>query len=264
MPLEFRSLRADEIECRVGQIARNGNGLSLLLYKDSRTDGDILDETVGAENWQCEYDVINGQLFCTVSIWDEAKSQWIRKQDVGSPSNVEAEKGRSSDALKRACFRWGIGKELYTAPRIWVYANSRDGSKNCTIQQGQNGKMQCYDSFSVERIDIANHEILYVSIRNDETGQTVFAWAKPEYQDELVNPSQPANAPSREQLEELSGLVTQLAGQRGVDNEKVLGALMNAKSMQSAGVQNGEIMTARQAATAIGQLRTWIGGGNAA
>ncbi|MBP3884225.1 MAG: hypothetical protein J6D54_04725, partial [Olsenella sp.] len=106
MPLKFRPLEADEIECRVGQIAKNGSGLSLLLYKTSRVDGDILDETVGAENWQCEYDVINGQLFCTVSIWDEGKSQWIRKQDVGSPSNVEAEKGRSSDALKRACFRW--------------------------------------------------------------------------------------------------------------------------------------------------------------
>lgn len=99
--MEFRALRADEIECRIGQIAKNGNGLSLLLYKTARCDCDILDEVLGPENWQCEYDVINGQLFCTVSVWSETRGQWISKQDVGSPSNMEAEKGRASDALAK-------------------------------------------------------------------------------------------------------------------------------------------------------------------
>lgn len=246
-------MRADEIECRIGQIAKNGKGLSLLLYKDSRTDGDILDETVGAENWQCEYDVINGQLFCTVSIWDDKKEQWIRKQDVGSPSNVEAEKGRSSDALKRACFRWGVGKELYSAPRIWVFGNQ------CNIKQGQNGKFQCYDSFSVERIDIRDHEIMYVSIRNDDTGQTVFTWAKPI--DQTQDRQQPVNAPQRKQLEELSALVQQLAEKRGVDCDKVLAGLMNSSAVKNSGVKDGEIKTSRQAEAAIGQLKAWLRSG---
>jgi hypothetical protein len=101
MAIEFRPLRADEIECRIGQISKTGNGLSLLLYKNSRTACDILDEVLGVENWQCEYDVINGQLFCKVSIWSEARGQWVSKQDVGSPSNMEAEKGRASDALTK-------------------------------------------------------------------------------------------------------------------------------------------------------------------
>ena len=254
--MEFRPLEADEIECRVGQIARNGSGLSLLLYKTSRVDGDILDETVGAENWQCEYDVINGQLFCTVSIWDDGKSQWIRKQDVGSPSNVEAEKGRSSDALKRACFRWGIGKELYSSPRIWVYAQNKDGSANCNIRQVQNGKYQCYDEFSVERIDIRDHEILYVSVRNDSTGRTVFAWCKPDYQ-----AAQEQGEPSHEQLVEMSGLVEELARARGVDKDVVIEGLMRSKAMSAAGVKNGEIRTERQAATAIGQLKAWMANG---
>lgn len=108
MGLFFRPLSAEEIECRVGQISRNGSGLSLLLYKTSRVDCDILDEVVGPENWQCDYSMVNGELFCTVSIWSEERGQWVSKQDVGSPSNMEAEKGRSSDAFKRACFRWGM------------------------------------------------------------------------------------------------------------------------------------------------------------
>ena len=164
---------------------------------------------------------------------------------------------RPEHKVKRACFKWSLGRELYTTPRIWVYAQNRDGSVNCNIRQGQNGKYQCYDSFSVERIDIRDHEILYVAVRNDTTGRTVFAWAKPEYED---SPSQ-ANEPSREQLAELSGLVEQLAKERGVDNDKVIGGLMESKAMKAAGVTNGEIKTARQAATAIGQLKTWTRSG---
>lgn len=256
--MEFRALRADEIECRVGQIAKNGSGLSLLLYKNARTDADILDEVLGIEDWQCEYDVINGQLFCKVLVWSERHGQWIAKQDVGSPSNMEAEKGRASDAFKRACFKLGIGRELYTAPRIWVYAQNRDGSTNCEIRQGNNGRFQCYDSFSVERIDIRDHEILYVSIRNDRTGRTVFVWAKPENQTEEVRQ---ANAPTRDQLAEISELVQELADGKGVESAKVIEGLMGSNAMKAAGVTDGEIRTARQAVTAIGQLRAWTKSG---
>lgn len=173
--MKFRALTADEIECRIGQVGKSGNGLSLLLYKDSRSDMDILDETLGVENWQCKYDVINGELFCTVSIWDETKAQWISKQDLGSPSNVEAEKGRSSDALKRTCVRLGIGRELYTAPFIWIPA------EKCNLVQRGNG-YTCYDRFKVAKIQIDENpntgrkRITGIRIVNEKTGQIVYSW----------------------------------------------------------------------------------------
>ena len=251
--MEFRPLEAHEIECRIGQIARNGSGLSLLLYKDSRTDADMLDEVVGPENWQCEFYECKGTLFCKVGIAidrGEDFTEWVWKDDAGSPSNMEAAKGEASDAFKRACFKWGIGRELYTAPRIWVYGN------HCNIKQGQNGKYQCYDEFSVERIDIRDHEILYVSVRNDSTGQTVFVWCNPDYQS-----VQEYGEPSHEQLVEMSGLVEELARARGVDKDVVIEGLMRSKAMSAAGVTNGEIRTERQAATAIGQLKAWMANG---
>lgn len=118
----FRTLRADEIDARVGIVKENG--ISLLLYKDARCDQNILDETVGPFNWKREHSRENAN--CTVSIWDEKKQQWIGKEDTGTESNTEAEKGLASDSFKRACFNWGIGRELYTAPFIWI---SGDGNK---------------------------------------------------------------------------------------------------------------------------------------
>jgi hypothetical protein len=169
----FRELKAEEIEVRVSRVTNAG--VELLLYKTSRTDSDILDETVGPENWQCSYESINGELFCTVSIWSEERGQWVSKQDVGSPSNVEAEKGRASDGLKRCCSRWGIGRSLYSAPRIFVYAD-----KCGKIQQGKNGKMQCYDRFHVEKVRIEDGQITGLSIWNDTTEHRCFVWQKGE------------------------------------------------------------------------------------
>ena len=99
---QIRLLKAEEIECRVGMISEKG--LSLLLYKDARVDMKILDEVYGSSNWQRKHEVIGGNLYCTVSIWDEKKQQWIAKMDVGTKSNTEKEKGEASDSFKRACF----------------------------------------------------------------------------------------------------------------------------------------------------------------
>lgn len=116
----IRLLKADEIECRVGMVSKDNTGCSLLLYKDARVDMRMLDEVFGPTNWKRSHEVINGSLFCTLSIWDSEKKEWISKQDVGTESNTEKEKGQASDAFKRAGFNWGIGRELYTAPFIWV------------------------------------------------------------------------------------------------------------------------------------------------
>lgn len=115
---EIRLLKAEEIECRVGTI--NGRGCSLLLYKDARVDMKILDETYGVGNWQRTHEVINDNLFCTIEIWNDKINQWVKKQDVGTESYTEKEKGEASDSFKRAGFNVGIGRELYTSPFIWI------------------------------------------------------------------------------------------------------------------------------------------------
>lgn len=146
--MTFRTLYADEIECRVQTVvyAEDGNkGCSLLLYKDARCDMNILDETVGAFRWQRNHSRDNSN--CTVSIWDEEKKQWIEKEDTGTESNTEKEKGLASDSFKRACVNWGIGRELYTAPFIWIDGNLIEWKKD------SKGKMVPKTTFSVDYID---------------------------------------------------------------------------------------------------------------
>ena len=121
---EIRLLNADEIDARVATV--NQKGCSLLLYKDARCDMRLLDETFGSMNWTRSHEVIDGNLYCNVSVWDEEKKMWITKQDVGVESYTEKEKGQASDAFKRACFNFGIGRELYTAPFIWVNLTNDD------------------------------------------------------------------------------------------------------------------------------------------
>ena len=144
MELQFRPLKANEIDVRVAQVKQNG--LSLLLYKDARCDMNLLDETVGPYNWKKSYSRDNAN--CTVSLYDNEKGEWISKEDTGTESFTEKEKGLASDSFKRACFNWGIGRELYTAPFIWVthasiYAVTVNGK---TIYK-------CNDKFKVESIE---------------------------------------------------------------------------------------------------------------
>lgn len=120
--MEIRLLKANEIECRIGTF-KEGKGISLLLYKDARADMRILDEVFGFDGWEREHQLIDGKLFCTVRVWSEKRNCWISKQDVGTESNTEKEKGQVSDSFKRACFNLGIGRELYTSPFIWIPAS---------------------------------------------------------------------------------------------------------------------------------------------
>ena len=178
MAKKFRALTADEVECRVGTISKNGSGLSLLLFKTSRTDQDILDETVGPENWQCKFYERKGTLFCSIGIRverDGGTHEWVWKDNAGSPSNMEAAKGEASDAIKRSGFAWGIGRELYTAPFIWVKAD------RCALVP-QGNKFTCYDRFRVARIRIEEDDetgrrrITGIRIVNEKTGQIAFSW----------------------------------------------------------------------------------------
>lgn len=162
--LVFRKLRPDEIECRIGQIKREG--LSLLLYKDARCDMNILDETVGTLDWKREHTRDNAN--CTVSIWDSKKNQWVGKEDVGTESNTEAQKGLASDSFKRACVNWGIGRELYSAPFIWIKAG------DANIQE-LGGKIRCFDKFEVAKLTYKkNGDIDALAIVNSKSKKVVF------------------------------------------------------------------------------------------
>lgn len=163
----FRYLTAKEVECRVATC--NEKGVSLLLYKDARCDMRILDETVGAKNWKRHHDVVNGNLFCTVSIWDEDKKEWIDKQDVGKESNAEKEKGQASDSFKRACVNWGIGRELYTSPFIWI------PSSKVKMEQYK-GKWTTNDKFKVKEMVVEQGEIKELVISNEKTSAVVFSY----------------------------------------------------------------------------------------
>lgn len=166
----FRELRADEIEVRVQSCKQNG--AILLLYKNARVDMNILDETVGPQNWQKRFKEYKGTLFCEVGIYcGNNEDGFIWKADAGEPSNMSAQKGEASDAFKRACTNWGIGRSLYTAPFIWVPA------ERCNIRQnGQ--KWQCFDRFHCEKIQIENGEITGIRINNDTKGCVAFSWKK--------------------------------------------------------------------------------------
>lgn len=165
----IRTLTAREIECRVAQIKKNG--LQLLLYKDARCDMAILDETFGPMNWMRHHTRDNAN--CIISVYDIEKGQWIDKEDVGTESNTEAVKGLASDSFKRAGVNWGIGRELYTAPFIWV------DKSNCKIEQDERNpnRFYCNDRFDVQEIGYDDHrEINRLVIVNSKTHNVVYEY----------------------------------------------------------------------------------------
>lgn len=176
--MKFRDLRANEIDARVGQI---GEGYcTLLLYKDARVDMDILDETVGKDNWQRKHYEVKGNLYCSVGI-NTLDNGWVWKDDCGTESNTEKEKGESSDSFKRACVNWGIGRELYTAPQIYI---------KCETTKNDKGKLnvKSLTNFSVANIVIENKTIKGLRItawdKENRTENVVFEWGKLKGNDE--------------------------------------------------------------------------------
>lgn len=176
--LVFRPLTADEIDCRVG--TATDSGVSLLMYKDARVDMRLLDEVVGQMNWKREHEIINGNLYCTVSIYNDETKEWVSKQDVGVESNTEKEKGQASDAFKRACFNWGIGRELYTCPFVWINLQPSEW------RQGFNGKKQPKTRFYVDAIEYVDGKVTYLRIIDDK-GVKRYEWSdgqKPQQADD--------------------------------------------------------------------------------
>lgn len=181
--VNIRTLKANEIECRIGTI--NEKGCTLLLYKDARVDMRLLDEVFGPMNWKRDHEVVNGNLFCTISIYDEQKKEWVSKQDVGTESNTEKEKGQASDAFKRAGFNWGIGRELYSAPFIWVKLESGEISKNTS------GRCSTYTKFSVSEIEYDENREVSKCVIVDDKGKERYHFPVPkkEQQPQQQNPN---------------------------------------------------------------------------
>ena len=194
-----RALRADEIDVRVQSLqedfrTKEVTGAILLLYKNARVDMDILDEEYGKLGWQRTHEFKDGKLYCTVSVWDKEKQMWISREDVGTESYQDAEKGQASDSFKRANVNFGIGRELYTAPSIWISAN---GIKAYKDNKGFN---KSKDKFSVVEIDIQDKQIKGLVIKNDSKGEIVFTYGtlKGKYQGKQQPPKQePTKATKR-------------------------------------------------------------------
>lgn len=216
--MKFRKLKASEIDARVATVSEKG--CSLLLYKDARVDQNILDETVGPENWQRNHELINGNLFCNVGIRVQREgdwSEWVWKQDVGTESYTEKEKGQASDAFKRACFNWGIGRELYTAPFIWIPA------KDVTLVDRNDGKKSTYDTFTVTEIGYDdNGEIDSLQIVNDKRKQVVYTLG---------------NIPKRDPnmiTEKEQKILTQMCKDKGLDVKEIFPSGLNLTTAQYA------------------------------
>ena len=141
---EPRLLTREDIEVKIKQVFEKG--VVALLYKTARTDMQILDETYGPLNWDTDYKEIKGNLYCGIGVDNGERLVW--KWDCGIESREDGEgnekKGEASDAFKRAGFKWGIGRELYTAPFIFIKAETTE----------KNGKYYLKDKFATKEIFI--------------------------------------------------------------------------------------------------------------
>lgn len=172
--MKFRVLKASEIDCRIQSIGQNKTGAvgtTILLYKDARVDMNILDETVGAMNWQRGHSIIDGNLYCTISIWDEVKEQWISKSDVGTESNTEKEKGQASDSFKRAGFNWGIGRELYSAPFVYIQLDKPEYIE-------RNGKLTSNAKFKVKDVSYDENRNIVRLVVVDSKGKVRYTFGE--------------------------------------------------------------------------------------
>lgn len=165
-------LTIKEIDFRVQSINKGGYA-TILAYKDARVDMKRLDDVYGVEGWQKKYELIDNHLFCSIGVWSDKLQQWIWKQDVGTESNTEKEKGEASDAFKRSAFNLGIGRELYDYPLIQIKLNGDEfETKNDRVYPTYNFKLKdwkWYSEFNDEG------QVSYLGCR-DQNGKVRFEW----------------------------------------------------------------------------------------
>ena len=170
MKLKIRNLHPSEIEVRVQKSTEKGT--AFLLYKNARCDMNVLDETVGPFNWQRKHTRDNAN--CIISIWDDEKQQWIDKEDTGVETYAEKEKGLASDSFKRAGFNWGVGRELYTAPFVYI-----SSSVVPTTQRGGKYVLKGFPGIRVDKIKTSSDKVIRQLKLVDKNGKVVYSWADP-------------------------------------------------------------------------------------
>lgn len=199
MSLEFRTLNANEIECRVGNTIKDTQNKDkvkafyLLLYKNARVDQIILDETVGQFNWKCNYYQVKNTMVCSVSIWNDERKEWVSKDNGGDDDfNTEQVKAELSDSFKRACFNWGIGRELYYSPKIYIECKDKNTEKA---------------RYSVKVIEYDDKKrIKRLAIVNNETKQVVYSYG---YKENVAQNGENATKNENEpQVQEPKGSIT--------------------------------------------------------
>lgn len=191
----FRQLYASEISAKVKTITARNSAL-ILLYKDARVDMNILDETFGMFNWNKSYTRDQaGNLFCTVGARESSERDFVYKSDVGNESQSDKAKGEASDAFKRACFNWGIGRELYNVPVIFVDLDAKE------VTQTSNNKKTTYTKFFVKSVQYKDNAIVKVVIV-DGNGKTRFE-GKAEVADNVPEMTQQKPTATMDQIVEL-------------------------------------------------------------
>jgi hypothetical protein len=245
-----RPLTISDIDFRVQSINKGGYA-TILAYKDSRVDMNRLDEVVGHTGWQKRYELINGNLFCSVGVYDQNTNQWIWKQDVGTESMTEKEKGQASDAFKRACFNWGIGRELYEYPIISIKLKEKD-----EYEIGNDGKAR--QTFGLKLRDWKWHtqftdgRINYLACK-DQNGQLRFQWGT--FVKEVV---QPDVQETKEVSKKVTKKVTKEVTKKVIDPEANIEGFLKKKDepileltpLESALQELSEI-------TSLEQLKAW-------
>ena len=194
MDLKFPMLTPDQIEVKVKQVF--DWGAVMLLYKTARTDMDMLDKVVGPMNWTTDYKEIKGNLYCGIGIHDDAKDEWVWKWDCGTESRPDDEgnqkKGEASDAFKRAGFKVGIGRELYTGPRIMARVPTEEYRGKMVLKE----KHHKYDGFTVGDIAYEDGKIVRLRI-DDSNGIAVFTYPSGGRASAPQRPTEAAAQPSR-------------------------------------------------------------------
>ncbi len=206
---KIRNLNPEEIDCRVGAIMEQG--ISLLLYKDARVDQTILDEVFGIYGWQRRHNIIGNELYCILSIWDDEKQQWVEKEDVGIESDYQKAKGAASDSFKRACFNVGIGRELYSAPFIYIPLNK-------VRMDDKNGKKAVKDSFSVKSIETSTDKIITALEIINQRGEIIYTYRLNRKQVQPVREEEPQEPLSTEEIQ----LLYMELGRTGVSVQQIL------------------------------------------
>ena len=168
-----RPLDISDIDFRVQSI-NNGGYATILAYKDARVDMARLDAAVGPLGWQRQHELISGNLYCHVGIFNPETNHWVWKSDVGTESMTEATKGQSSDSFKRACFNWGIGRELYDYPVISVKLNENEwDNKSGKPRQTYNLKIKDWKWYS----EFTDGRLSFLAAK-DENGKLRFKWGE--------------------------------------------------------------------------------------